>query len=153
MYKDFLKQGKIKEKEFADLFKKIKFASPEQDITEHWDIEIGLKIDVKGLHKDSRSDNEFNENIHWVELLNVNGKIGWLYSEYTDYFAFETTDYWVIVEKIKLQNMIKEKVSKEYVEYSNDALYKLYRRSGRKDTITKVKTMDLIFISDTMIKK
>lgn len=153
MYKDFLKQGKIKEKEFADLFKKIKFASPEQDITEHWDIEIGLKIDVKGLHKDSRSDNEFNENIHWVELLNVNGKIGWLYSEYTDYFAFETTDYWIIVEKHKLQSMIKEKVSKEYVEYSNDALYKLYRRSGRKDTITKVKTMDLIFISDTMIKK
>lgn len=153
MYKDFLKQGKIKEKEFADLFKKIKFASPDQDITEHWDIEVGLKIDVKGLHKDNRSDNEFNENIHWVELLNVNGKIGWLYSEHTDYFAFETNDYWVIVEKTKLQNMIKEKVTKEYVEYSNDALYKLYRRSGRKDTITKVKTMDLIFISDTMIKK
>jgi len=32
-------------------------------------------------------------------------------------------------------------------------LYKLYKREGRKDTITLVKTLDLIYIAEKIIKK
>ena len=43
-----------------------------------------------------------------IELKNVHGNIGWLYGE-ANYFAFETVDYWIIVEKLLLQELIADK--------------------------------------------
>jgi len=118
---------------------------------QHWDLEVKYKIDVKGLKKTSRKDLEVNENIHWVEIKNVNGNLGWAYSETTDFFAFETIDYWVIISPKNLQELIKTKVKKERVE--SPSLYKLYSRVGRKDVLTLIKTIDLIHFSDCTIKK
>jgi len=147
----FLKKGKSVEQEFAKLFRNTEPSTTEQDINEHWDVLVKYKIDVKGLKKVSRSDSEVNENIHWVELLNVNGKHGWLYSQETDFFAFELKNYWIIVEKKKLQDFIATKVEKTYVPFK--APYKLYRREGRMDTITLVDSFDLIYISECLIPK
>lgn len=148
----FLKKGKSVEQEFAKLFRSTEPSSITEDIEEHWDILIKYKIDVKGLKKVRRNDSEVNENIHWVEIKSVIGLHGWLYSNLTDYFAFESENYWIIVEKIKLQEFIAEKCkNKEYSEFPQ--LYKLYRRAGRKDVITLVKTIDLIYISEVMLKK
>jgi hypothetical protein len=74
---------------------------------------IWIKYDVKGLKKIKRYDKTTNESIHWVEIMNVRGNLGWLYGK-ADRFAFELNDYYMIIDKEKLQELIKEKMcSKE----------------------------------------
>jgi hypothetical protein len=65
--------------------------------------------------------------------------------------AFEITDYWIVVAKDDLQELIKNTVVKEQVY--TPTLYKMYRRRDRKDIITLVKTIDLMYISSSVIKK
>lgn len=150
--KEFLKAGKLKEAEFAQLFDKVTTSSKEQDMQEHWDLELSLKVDVKSLKKIKRSDNDVNENFHWVEIRGVKDK-GWLYGGCASIFAFETLDYWVIVEKEQLKKLIKDKVQKIYVTEQTEAVYKLYRRKDRQDILTLVKTIDLMKISYCVINK
>ena len=147
MYEKNVELFKGVERKFAksiETLGNINFSSKEQDIHEHWDVSITMQIDVKAIKKN-------NENIHYVELKNVLGKPGWLYGE-AHYFAFETQDYWILVDKIRLQHFIKEKcAAKEWSQIPS--FYKLTQRRERQDIITLVKTMDLMFICDKMIKK
>jgi len=145
----FLKKGKEVEIEFSKLFNsnKIIFSSKKDDINGHWDVEIdGYKYDVKGVKKINRNDDFFNEFYHYIELKNVNGKLGWLYGE-ADYFAFQTFKYFIIVSKVKLQNFIKNNIKKTYVKTPDKSLYCLYKRKDRKDVITMITTIDLCVIS------
>ncbi len=148
----FLQKGKEKEKLFGSIFNDIIFSNKSQDINEHWDLKLEFKIDVKSLKKISRSDIETNEFYHFIELKNVLGKLGWLYGK-ADYFAFETNEYWILVSKAKLQDFISQKITKKYVSNVDESLYCLYTRNGRKDVITMVKTIDLMFIADEIILK
>lgn len=153
-YFENYKKFQAVERKFAgalDMFNKISFASSDEDIYQHWDVKIDIKIDVKAMKKINREDSEPNENIHYVEIKNVHGNKGWLYGD-ADYFAFEMKDYYVMVSKIKLQAMIADKC-KEKIKCARPTLYQLYSREGRDDMITLVKTIDLIFISDKMIEK
>jgi len=153
-YFDNYKKFQAVERKFAgalDMFNKISFASSDEDIYQHWDVKIDIKIDVKAMKKINREDSEPNENIHYVEIKNVHGNKGWLYGD-ADYFAFEMKDYYVMVSKIKLQAMIADKC-KDKIKCAKPKLYQLYSREGRDDMITLVKTIDLIFISDKMIEK
>jgi hypothetical protein len=153
-YFENYKKFQVVERKFAgalDMFNKVSFASKDEDIFEHWDVKIDIKIDVKAMKKINREDSEPNENIHYVEIKNVHGHKGWLYGE-ADYFAFEMKDYYVMVSKIKLQEMISNKC-KDKIKCARPTLYQLYSREGRSDMITLVKTIDLIFISDKMIQK
>jgi hypothetical protein len=148
---DFLKEGKEKEVMFADLFSSYSLSDKKTDIIEHYDLTIGnTRIDVKGLKKVNRWDNEVNENIHWVEIKGITGHLGWLYGE-ADYFAFETFDYWILVSKIKLQELIKTRTIKEWVKEKE--LYKLYQRPNKQDVITLVKTIDICSIAESIINK
>jgi len=148
---DFLKEGKEKEVMFADLFSSYSLSDKSTDIIEHYDLTIGnTRIDVKGLKKVNRWDNEVNENIHWVEIKGITGHLGWLYGE-ADYFAFETFDYWILVSKIKLQELIKTRTIKKWVKEKE--LYKLYQRPNKQDVITLVKTIDLCSIAESIINK
>lgn len=126
-------------------------ASKQEDMYDHWDVNLNTKFDVKAIKKTNRYDENPNENIHWVELVNVNGQKGWLFGR-ANYFSFETDDYWVIVGKKELQKFIADKC-KTKEKSDNPELYKLYNRNGRKDIITLVKTIDLVYIADLMIKK
>lgn len=148
----FLYKGKIKEKEFAKLFTNVKFSNKETDIKEHWDVKIEIKYDVKSLKKIKRSDIEPNEFYHYIEIKNVHGELGWLYGQ-SDFFAFETKEFWVIVKKEDLQEFIKQKVVKQYVDNPDQSLYCLYKRNGRKDVITMVKTFDLMRLATQIIDK
>ena len=143
--------GKLSETEFSKLFTDVTPSTKEQDMYEHWDLKITTKVDVKTVKKENRHDVVCNENFHWVELKNVRGKLGWLYGE-ADFFAFETNDYWIIVDKTKTQDFIKTKMAGKEVGRIKDP-YELYQRDGRKDVIVKVKTIDLIYISTKIIKK
>ena len=148
---DFLKEGKEKEVMFADLFSSYSLSDKNTDIIEHYDLTIGnTRIDVKGLKKVNRWDNEVNENIHWIEIKGITGNLGWLYGE-ADYFAFETFDYWILVSKIKLQELIKTRTIKKWVKEKE--LYKLYQRPNKQDVITLVKTIDLCSIAESIINK
>lgn len=153
-YFENYKKFQAVERKFAgalDMFNKVSFASRDEDIFDHWDVKIDIKIDVKAMKKINREDSEPNENIHYVEIKNVHGNKGWLYGE-ADYFAFEMKDYYVMVSKVKLQAMIAEKC-KDKIKCTRPTLYQLYSREGRNDMMTLVKTVDLIFISDKMIEK
>jgi len=143
--------GKLSEAEFANLFTNVTPSTKEQDMYEHWDLKLTTKIDVKAIKKENRYDTVYNENFHWVEIKNVHGKLSWLYGE-ADYFAFETEDYWILVDKLKLQDFMRTKMTGKKVGKVKDP-YELYQRDGRKDVIVKVKTIDLIYISTKIIKK
>ena len=151
---EYVKTFKKSENDFSmaiQNFGKVSPSNEKENIHEHWDVKLEIKFDVKALRKINRNDSTTDENIHWVELKNVQSKDGWLYGK-SDAFAFETNDYWILVEKEKLQKFIAEKcMKKEWTP--TPALYKLYRRKERQDIITLVKTIDLIFISDKMIPK
>lgn len=151
-YSNFVFNGKKSEDEFAKHFQEVVNASENQDKYEHWDKGVVTRVDVKSLKRISRNY-EINENYHWLEILNINGNKGWVYAEKPLFFVFETFDYWVVVEKGRLQDFIKQRVKKERVLIPEQALYKLYGRKDRKDLITLVKTIDLIYIADKLIKK
>lgn len=148
----FLSKGKEKEKEFMALFKTAVESTKEEDIHGHIDLKIFASVDVKGMKKISREDKSATEQFHWLEIKNVQGKPGWLYGD-ADFFAFETLDYWIVVDKVDLQQLIKKKVVKELVFETKKALYKLYRRAGRQDVITLVKTLDLMKIAIKTFEK
>jgi hypothetical protein len=147
MYEKNVELYKGVERKFAKAMQnvgKVNFSTKEQDMHEHWDVSITMQIDVKAIKKD-------NENIHYVELKNVLGHPGWLYGE-AHYFAFETIEYWILVDKIRLQEFIKVKcAAKEWSQIPS--FYKLTQRRERQDIITLVKTMDLMFICDKIINK
>jgi len=146
----FLSKGKMVERAFSKVLSNYKDSTEEQDINEHWDVSTDIKFDIKGLKKTKRSDENPNENIHWLEIKNVNGDSGWVYGK-ADYFVFETIDYWIIVDKSDLQEFIKKKIQKEWV--TTATLYKLYRRKDRKDVITLVKTIDLMYLASSIVDK
>ena len=134
-------RGKRAEKEFAGMYlsdpKNVVINPTEkQDCEEHWDLMINdCKVDVKAIKKN-------NENIHFIEFKNVQGKRGWLYG-IADYFAFETNDYWIIVKGSKLKKWIHEKCKDKIYGMG---VYELGSRPGARDLITKVKTIDLCYI-------
>lgn len=154
---EYIKTFKKSELDFAKEIQKagnVSHSTESENMREHWDLKLELKFDVKAIKKINRQDEQTNENIHWAEIFNVNGKKGWVYSgEPNLYFAFETDDYWIIVPKKDLQDLIKKKCKKEYVSYAKDALYKLYKRKGRNDILTMVKTIDLMRISIKILDK
>ena len=129
-------RGKRAEKEYAKLYKDVRWPTEEEDYNEHWDLEVGgIKIDVKAIKKD-------DENIHFVEFKNVLGKKGWLYGD-ADGFAFETKDYWIEVKKEDLQETVHDKCIDKVKGWD---FYEIATRPGAKDLFTKVKTLDLCFI-------
>jgi DNA-binding Lrp family transcriptional regulator len=145
------KYGDKAEQRFANILPNPIFATNDQNIFEHWDVANGdIKYDVKAMKKFRRSDPTPTDRIHYVELKNVNGKAGWLYGK-ADYIAFETRSYWVIVSRQRLQELIEYNSPMETSEAPQ--VYKLYTRSGRKDMITMIPTIDLIAIADRMIRK
>ncbi len=154
-YTKFLSAGKKTEERFKELLLKSNIlttnSSEEEDIHDHVDLNIVYKIDVKGVKKIRRHDTEPNENFHYVEIKNVNGQTGWAWATEVDFFVFETNNYWIVVEKEQLQELIKQKVIKEFMP--TPTAYKLYQREGRKDIITLVETIDLIYIAECMLKK
>lgn len=150
----YLQEGKKIEQLFQNAIIDLGTAiipTKEQDMFEHWDLGIEVKFDVKGLRKVSRSDNEFNENFHWIEIKNVNGNLGWLYGK-ADYIVFETQDYWMIVNRKLLVDFIQTKCA-EKIWTLSPAPYKLYTRKERKDVITLVKTIDLSYLAEKILLK
>ncbi len=160
-YKDDFKKGFETEDRFIDECKKMglecRKTSKQVDMKDHVDWIITkkgreYKIDIKGIKKINRYDAAEQEDYHYVELKNVQSKDGWLYGK-SDMFAFETFNSWIIVTKKNLQKFIEENIVDEFVDKASLAINKKYTRKGRKDVITLVKTLDLVYVSSKIIRK
>ena len=84
-----------------DMFKHIDFywQSPKKGI---------IAIDVKGIKKNKRSDNNKDDSIHWIEMKNVRGNDGWVYGK-SDYIAFLTKKQILFVKLDTLRKFAEEK--------------------------------------------
>lgn len=129
-----------------------------EDINKHvdfwWDSprKGRIGIDVKGVKKNSRSDNTNDDTIHWLELDNVQGKNGWLKGN-AEYIAFRTFTNILFVKRDRLLSFTLECVkNKDVVNYNPNECYVPYRRKGRLDLIVKVKTSDLLKLADFAIE-
>lgn len=134
-------------------------ASKNEDVYDHvdfwWDSPKGgrLGIDVKGMNKNKRSDASFDDTIHWLELQNVNGNLGWLYGK-ADYIAFRTLSKIIFVKREKLLSFALECVKNKEVVYDTPKeCYVPYKRKkwGRDDLSLKVKNDDIEKLADFCI--
>lgn len=187
-YKPFYKKGKkIEEKFAADIskcdFKVLRWATEKQDKEEHWDLEfcktdgsIPLKTDVKGIKAIKRNYGREQDLLHWVEFINGDGYWGWIFGK-ADAFAFETFEYWVVVLKEDLQNLLKLKfeipvtedrdvlfawdsemiqnlkTSQKVVRKTPSIPYQYYRRSGRDDLIALITNEDIMSLCYLLFQK
>lgn len=160
---DYYLSGKLDEDFVMDAVKftlggEVTRATKEEDIYDHIDFwwnspkkgKIG--IDVKGLKKNDRNDNNYDDSIHWIELTNVNGKPGWIYGKAL-YIAFRTNNRIIFCKTQKLLEFILHKTKdKEITQQNPKQCYIPYQRHNRKDVIVKVPTNDIITIADFYIK-
>ena len=142
--------AKLQEHELAK-FINGRVTSKQEDYLEHTDIKVEIGIDLKGIKKIRRSDFEANENYHWVEIKNTAGYDGWLYAGTNKFIAFETKNWYGVVEKTDLAKLI----SKNLINQTSEVplIYHLYNRKGRQDSLTLVPTLDLFAIAKQIIPK
>ena len=161
--REFYLSGRLDEDFVMDAVKhtlggEVNRSSKNEDVEDHvdfwWDSprKGRIGIDVKGIKKNSRSDNTCDDTIHWLELTNVQGKNGWLYGK-AEYIAFRTFTKIVFVKREKLLSFALESIKdKPIVDYNPNDCYVPYRRKGRLDLIVKARTRDLENLADFCIE-
>ena len=145
-WEEFKRLAKITEENFAKNLKDPVWSTREEDMFEHWDVKgiLGnelLKFDIKGMKKKNRWDNKFQDDIAWVEGTNVRGNPGWVKGK-ADYIVFERLDYWLLVWREDLLNLVNLKL-KENNFQKGKGVYQIYQRDGRQDKITMVPFEDI----------
>ena len=157
---DFEK-GKKAEDRFAELIPGCRKATKEEDREKHidlflsrelcakhlkWHLPKGMKevsFDVKTIKKVNDIP---REDAQYLELQNVEGKLGWIYGE-AYCIVFEQTDSWIIALN-KTVRELAEKHSKGKVA-SVENKYKFhepYMRATRKDITVLVETSEIKYV-------
>lgn len=132
------------------------WATRQEEIEEHWDVimddypEWG-RVEIKGRKKLNRNDGKFNDDITWLETLNVKGNPGWMCGK-ADTFAFELERFWNLISAFELRRYLR-RVLKDPGIYPYKWMYKQYRRPGNKDAVVMVPTKELLEISAQRIYK
>ena len=145
-WEEYVKQAKISEEKFAKNLSNPVWANNYENMIEHWDVK-GIfkqklyKFDVKGMKKKNRWDNNFQDDIAWVEGTNVRGEPGWVKGK-ADYIVFERNKYWLVVDRQELLNHVVNKL-KEKGYQKGKGIYQVYQREGRLDKITMVPYEDI----------
>ena len=95
-----------------------------------------------------RKDSAVQDEHVWIELHGVRkDDNGWLYGK-ADLIAFELKNSFRIVRRADLLSLVKNLVDfNTRVEKPIEALYKLYSRSGRSDSLTIIRAEDLLKIT------
>ena len=145
-WEEYVKQAKISEEKFAKNLTNPVWANNYQNMKEHWDVK-GIfkqklyKFDVKGMKKKNRWDNNFQDDIAWVEGTNVRGEPGWVKGK-ADYIVFERNKYWLIVDRQELFDHVVNKLQEKGYQ-KGKGIYQVYQREGRLDKITMVPYEDI----------
>jgi hypothetical protein len=150
-------RGQKVEKEFSRLLKQRDpnyQKANREDQFRHIDYHTSFgTIDVKAQKRISRSDSTEQNELVWVEFLNVQGRDGWLKSA-VDIIAFERADDFLLVKRNYLYGLAKSICKlNQRVFASKDALYKGYQREGRKDLISIIKMSDIENLPHKIWKK
>ena len=151
--KDSLELGEKAEGLFAEIARRsgwqISPSSKSENIDEHWDFHISkdaenFKIEVKSAKRVQRNDSGIQFEYTWVEIHGVRpNDTGWLFGK-ADLIAFEKEFSFIFVKRLDLLGIINKKVNLvAKVRDPKDALYKIYRRDGRKDKLTLLRTSDI----------
>lgn len=152
-YKDEEKVMKITEEVFKCPTVKATLEEDRKQHVDFWCFSKGKKygIDVKGLHKNNRTDKKYDDTIQWVELQNVLGNKGWVYGN-TAYIAFLTTKEIIYVPTKRLAKFAEDKIKgKDLTNLCPKDFYIPYQRKNRKDIIVKIPTKDLSSIATHVI--
>ena len=142
IFNEFLDKGKSSETFVSELLENMcggtcEKATKEEDKIKHIDIwwnspkKGRIGIDVKGIKKNHRKDEDFDDSIHWIEIMGVTGYKGWIYGE---------MDYIINIAGKPLSN----KCPSDF--------YVPYRRYGRMDIVVKVPTSDLMEIAQFILE-
>jgi hypothetical protein len=155
--KDSLELGQKAESLFARSAVKhgwiVEPAPEDSNKNEHFDYSMSkdgrsMNVEVKSLKRMRRKDSEVQDEHIWIELHGVRkDDQGWLYGK-ADLIAFELRNSFRIVRRTDLLDLVEKLVDfNTKVEKSSQALYKLYSRSGRSDSLTIIKANDLLKIT------
>jgi hypothetical protein len=155
--KDSLELGQKAESLFAKSAIKhgwvIEPAPEDSNKNEHFDYMMSkegrsLNVEVKSLKRMGRRDSDVQDEHIWIELHGVRKEDqGWLYGK-ADLIAFELKNSFRIVRRTDLLDLVEKLVDfNATVEKSTEALYKLYSRPGRSDSLTIIKANDLLKIT------
>lgn len=104
------------------------------------------RVDVKGAKKKKRTDELVDYSVIWCELKNGNGGEGWLTKENggCSHIAFELENEFILVSRKELRDLVGKLCNLENrVDSSKKALYNGYKRFGRQDLLSLIKTEDL----------
>ena len=107
---------------------------------------VSLDIKYKGKKK--------SDAWQWLEFKNPQGKMGWLYQR-ADFIVFERAKDFILVNRknlvkwVNVNNKIRHDLP--FVTNSWDAKYRLFRRGSKKESITQIKTSDILQIHGTQI--
>lgn len=153
-YREFYETGLTAEQQFASKLQGPTMANEKQNMYEHWDVmdARGRKYDVKAMKRFRRSDASATDRIHFLEFRNVHGQVGWLYGE-ASAIVFETRSHWIVVNRQELVQYAEKSVDWDAPRADKPKVYELYGRSGRNDLMTVVPTVDLLAISEQVVKK
>jgi hypothetical protein len=153
--KDCLEVGLAAEESFKEIALRegwsVQDSSRYQNMNDHVDVIISkpdevLNVDVKGLRRRSRWDDEFELEWTWIEYHGVRqNDIGWLFGGKADLFAFEHINYFIIITRDNLQTLARTLVkSGSMAQKAADAKYRPYSRPGRHDIIAMIETQHII---------
>lgn len=160
---EFLDKGKSSETFVSELLENMcggtcEKATKEEDKIKHIDIwwnspkKGRIGIDVKGIKKNHRKDEDFDDSIHWIEIMGVTGYKGWIYGE-MDYIAFLTKDKVLFVKPNDIYGKILINIAgKPLSNKCPSDFYVPYRRYGRMDIVVKVPTLDLMEIAQFILE-
>jgi hypothetical protein len=108
-------------------------ASGEQDRREHWDVSLEggkerYRVDVKARSRIRRRDPAPQDDWHWVELRGIVDD-GWLFGGQADLIAFQTSDSFVLVQRVVLAAHVRAHVDPDdAVTDPRRAEYRVYHR-------------------------
>jgi hypothetical protein len=138
-----LSKGSSTEEEFGkELFFRFGIqpirSNKQEDINLHWDWKCqDYKYDVKSKACVTRGE-EPSESYVWIEIINVQGKKGWLFGD-ADMIAFDRGQFWILVDRKKLVIELSRKLNwDELTPGSVKAPWKVYQRPTQKDGIVLV---------------
>lgn len=126
-------------------------ATEDQDKYEHWDYRVsGSRVEVKSRKRTNRSDSSVNDDVIFVEFLNIIGKPGWLYGS-ADFIAFERPEGFLFVKRTDLVALAEMLVGTQWAD--RPTLYKSYRRRDRPaERVGLIKISDLMSINHDLRK-
>lgn len=145
-FKILNKRGSVQRASLAEQKKHIDFILTIGDKT--------IKYDVKARKRVKRKDDCIDDELIWVEWLNVYGGNGWINGK-CDFIAFEQENSFIIIAREKLKALCEKlcDMTSLPVKSSSQALYKCYQRFGRKDLISLIKTSDVLTVADEVVSK